>query len=405
MSWLDEVMDSTKELESPRSFFYWSGLASISAVLRDNVWQPRAGAKMLNVYPNIYVMLLAGSALKKGPPIGLAKALARQVNNTKIIVGRASVPAILKELSTSETRPGGHIVRGNCGFFAASEFSSSIVEDSAAFNILTDIYDRNYNEGDWKQLLKSDTFSLKSPTLTMLVATNDPHLKDFVKEKDVYGGFFGRMFVIREDKVSRLNSLMTDLENPPDEQKLGCYLKKLAELKGPFSSLSNTEAGKFYNEWYNDFYSMIAQQEIEDKTGTIGRFGDSVIKVAMLLSLSERPELSITLSAMQEAVRQCEKFVEGIRRAMVGRGSNNANFTEQKALIINELLQRENHIVSRAVLLKKYWMHLNADELDNIIRTFDDAGMVKPRTMGGTMVYEMPKEIAEKLIERIGNKK
>jgi len=395
MSWLDDLMYSTKEMESPRSFFYWSGLATISAVVKDNIWLSRG--KAYNLYPNIYVMLLAGSALKKGPPVGLAKNIVRLVNNTKVISGRSSIQGILGELGRAETNEKtGRVNAKSAAFIVASEFSSSLVEDPATFNCLTDLYDRQYNDGDWKSLLKSEQFSFKDPTITMLVATNDPHLRDFVKEKDIYGGFFGRMFVIKEEQVSRLNSLVNDLENPPLPAKHAEYLKGVSTLKGEFATLSGTAAGKFYNEWYESFYSMVRKQRIDDKTGTIGRFGDSVLKVAMLLSLSEKPELVISMTAMEEAIKVCEKFVEGVRRATSGINGK-AQYAQQKALIVEELMSRPDHRISREILLRKFWMQVNSDELDIIMRSFDEAGLVKPHTMGSVLMYEMSETVYQKL--------
>ena len=402
MTWLEELMDCTKELESPRSFWYWSGLATISAILKDSVWISRGGA--FDFYPNIYVMLLAGSALKKGLPIGISKRIVKEVNNTKLIIGRSSIQGIMKKLSSAQTSPGGKINTKSCGFIVASEFSSSLVEDPAAFNLLTDLYDRQFNPGDYESLLKSEVFQLRDPTLSMLIATNDPHLKEFVKTKDIYGGFFGRMFVIREEHVSRLNSLVDDLVNPPDPIKLAGYLKELAKLQGPFKSLSGTPQGKKYNLWYTDFYKTVEKQKIEDNTGTIGRFGDSVLKVAMLLSLSEKPELEITEKAMDEAIEVCEKLITGVRKATMGH-EGRAQFVEQKSIIIAELLEREDHRISRTQLMKKYWMQFNSDELDIIMRSFDDAGMIHPHQYGGTLVYEMPESVVEDMIARMRGKK
>ncbi len=402
MTWLETLMASTSEMESPRSFWYWSGLSSVSAILKDSVWLSRGGAYKL--YPNIYVMLLAGSAMKKGPPVGLAKEIVKLVGNTKVIVGRSSIQGILRELGTLTSEPGGKVQKKSSGFIVASEFSSSLVEDPAAFNILTDLYDRHYNIGEWKSLLKSESFSLRDPTVSMLVATNDPHLRDFVKEKDIYGGFFGRMFIIKEEQVSRLNSLVDDLVNPPMPNFLAEYLRELAKLNGPFESISKTIPGILYDEWYNDFYSMVRKQGIEDKTGTIGRFGDSVLKVAMLLSLSERPELSITKSAMEEAIGTCEKLISGVRKATDFRGGMN-QYAEQKAIIIQELLDRNPPKIARAALLKKYWMHFNADELDIIMRSFDEAGMIKPHAEGNVCMYEMPHHVHEGLINHLKGKR
>jgi hypothetical protein len=402
LTWIEQLMATTKEMESPTSFWYWSALASISAVMKDSVWLSRGGAYKL--YPNIYVMLLAGSAMKKGPPIGLAKEIVKLVGNTKVIVGRSSIQGILKELGTIQSSPNGKVDKKSAGFIVASEFSSSLVEDPAAFNCLTDLYDRHYNIGEWKSLLKSESFSLRDPTVSMLVATNDPHLRDFVKEKDIYGGFFGRMFIIKEEQVSRLNSLVDDLENPPVPTFLAEYLKILAKLNGPFASISKTVPGILYDEWYNDFYSTVRKQAIEDKTGTIGRFGDSVLKVAMLLSLSERPELSITKRAMEEAIGICEKLISGVRKATDFRGGM-AQYADQKALIMQELLNRPERKIARAALLKKYWMHFNSDELDIIMRSFDESGTIKPHSEGNNFIYEMPEHVWTGLHNHLKGKK
>jgi len=187
MTWIEEVLAQHEELESPSAFWYWSGLCIISAIMKDNVWLDKFA---YNLYPNIYVMLHADSGLKKGPPVGLAKKLVRRVNNTRILSGRSSIQGILKELGTFTSTPGGGIrSKSSTGFIVASEFTSSLVADPAAMTILTDLYDRQYNEGEWRSLLKMETFELKDPTISLLVATNEAHFNDFVEAKDIHGGF------------------------------------------------------------------------------------------------------------------------------------------------------------------------------------------------------------------------
>src|SRR5690606_28300861 len=119
--------------------------AAISAVIKDNVWLDRA--KVFKTYGNIYVMLHADSGLKKGPPVSMAKQLVKQVNNTRIITGRSSIQGILKEMGSAQTQPGGKVLTKSVVFVCSSELSSSIVEDKVATKILTDLYDRQYNEG------------------------------------------------------------------------------------------------------------------------------------------------------------------------------------------------------------------------------------------------------------------
>ena len=145
MDWLQDLVNQHRELESPRSFWYWSAIAAISAVMKDQVWLDR---QIYNLYPNIYVMLHAESGMKKGPPISMAKQLVRPVNTTRIIGGRSSIQGILKEMGTAYTQPGGKVQTKSVAFIASSELSSSIVDDKVATKILTDLYDRQYNVGE-----------------------------------------------------------------------------------------------------------------------------------------------------------------------------------------------------------------------------------------------------------------
>jgi hypothetical protein len=421
MTWLNELIEQHSELESPKSFWYWSGLCAISAVVKDNVWLDCGGAWPL--YPNIYVMLYADSGLRKGAPIALVKNLVKRVNNTRVISGRSSIQGILRKLSTSQTAPGQKIMNRSCGFIVSSEFSSSLVNDPAAMTILTDLYDRHWNEEEWESLLKMEEFKLKDPTISLLTGINEAHFDDFIEAKDVHGGFIGRTFLIAESKVSRLNPLMAPLRHKPDKEKLAEYLKKLSTVTGEFEPTGTleesgkypieritedgskwfNEVGVLYHDWYMTLYGTIEAHRIEDKTGTIQRIGDSVKKVAMLLSLSAEPNLIISLLQMQEAIIVCEKLIGNVRKTTHGKKGMSPN-KNQKALIINELLDRGTHKVTRAILLKKYWMNFDADSLDQIMVGFDAAGIIKMRSEGNQVVYEMPERQVQEIRDFLAGK-
>lgn len=385
MSWLLELVEQHKELESPTSFWWWSAITAVSAVVKDNVWITR---QIFNQYPNIYVMLYADSGLKKGPPINMAKKLVRMVNNTRIISGRSSIQGIMKEMGTAYTAPGGIVFSKATAFICSSELSASIVEDKAALDILTDLYDRSYNEDEYRSLLKMEQFSLKDATITLLGGINEAHAEALFVKKDLQGGYFARTFIIHESKRANINSLVYDLTNPPNYVASGNYLKELAKLKGPFLPLSQCAAGKLYNDWYMDFINNIETQKIKDPTGTLNRFGDSVIKVAMLISLATKPELVIEEAAMIEAINKCEQLIGNARKATMGSGRS--QWTQQKALVIEELITRDNHMISRVQLNRKYWMHAQSTEWDEIIVSLEAAGIVTIETAGNQVIYKMP---------------
>ncbi len=145
-------------------------------------------------------------------------------------------------------------------------------------------------------------------------------------------------------------------------------------------------------------------QEIKDDTGTMNRFGDSVLKVAMLLSLARSPELYIDEQSMQLAIEYCEKLIGNVRSMTHGKkGLSEAK--NIKSLIIAEFLARESHQISRAMLLKQMWSHYKeATELDDIMQSFDQAGMIKTQTIGNQIIFIMPDSQVVELKRRFSGK-
>src|SRR3989338_2006700 len=152
MSFIDSIVDQHKEYESPISFWYWSALASVSAVLKDNVFIDRYIYKL---YPNIYVMLHADSGIKKGPPISMARKLTK--NLAHCYVGRSSIQGILKDMGSTQSMPGGRFLDKTKAFICSSELTSSIVDDAKCY------YDKWYHEFS----NSVDKHEIKDPTGTL----------------------------------------------------------------------------------------------------------------------------------------------------------------------------------------------------------------------------------------------
>ena len=411
MNWVQQVVDLHSELESPESFWRWAAITSISAVMKDSVWLDQ---QIFNIYPNIYTMFHADSGLKKGPPVNMAKKLVNLVKNTRVITGRGSIQGILKELGTAFTQPGGKIQAKSVAFICSSELSSSIVEDKVATKILTDLYDRIYNDGEWRSLLKQETFTLKDPTVTMLTATNEAMSDDFFTKSAIQGGYFARTFIIYEKDSSKVNSLIYPLEDKINYTGVADYLKEVAKLAGPFQPLASNdkcdeyrykkvkkgkrgnrdvyfnETGMIFDDWYEQFTEIKKQMETKDTTGTMNRFDASVLKVAMLLSLAHEPKLVITPPAMLEAIAECEKLLGNARKTTLGKQGISQSAL-LKTYIIMELLNREPHSISRVMLMKKMWQHYSTPaELDDLMNAFDASGMIKTASVGNQIIYTMP---------------
>jgi hypothetical protein len=358
-AWITQLLKATEASESPRKYWYWSGLAAISAVVNNQVYLDKF---LYKLYPNIYVLLVGKSGIRKGPPVAMAKHLVQLVDNTRVIAGRITIQSAITKLKSAVTKPDGKapITDAIAGLFS-SEFASFIVEDPAALTILTDLYDGHYNT-TWENSTKGGgDEKLKNPCITLLGASNEVHFRDAVPDNALGGGFVARTFIIHADKKSGVNSLTERPEHIADVNELAKHLFKLSKLKGQF--IWSREGKELYDEWYRRF----SEGEYSDTTGTIDRLHDHILKAAMLISLSRDVDLHLTLGDIKEAIMACQDFVPGARKvAMTSGGKSSA--APGTAIFIRELLGRKEHKygMSRIAMGQKHWQYFDMFELDKI---------------------------------------
>ena len=385
--WLDKLTSMTVELEAPQSYFFWSGLATISAIVKDRVFLNRG--KAFNLYPNIYVLLHGDSGLRKGLPTSTARKIADNVGNTRVMWGRTSIQALITELATVQSRPGGRNIMDSAGFAISSEFSSSIINDPMAVKILTELYDRNYQEGKWINRLKTTgNETLKSPTLTILGGTNDEQLADVITKRDIYGGFIGRTFIIREREVNTLNSLMFKPEIILDADELSEYPMKLADVSGEFDLSEDLK--KEIDVWYKHY---MRDKGIVDNTGTKMRMLDSILKVSMLISLCRDTTLQIDKEDWNLAKEKCLPLIYSARRTTMAEGESPLH--EQKKKVLEAMLSAPKFKADRENVLARNYAHFDTHELNRIIETFVEGKLVEVVNEAGKTFFQA----TEKLID------
>lgn len=381
MSFIKKIMDATvNDAEAPPAYFYWSALAAISAVLKNNVVLDKYRYKL---HPNIYVMLIGGSGMRKGDPVGMAKKLVSAVDNTRVIAGRGSIQGIISRLANAYTNKAGTIIKDSTGFLVAGEFASFIIQDPAALTILTDLYDSHYHEGEYAISLKSAPEKLNNICITMLAASNEIHFRDAVPKNAVGGGFIARTALVVADKVGKVNSLV----NPPTQDfplaDLVSYLKDVAKLQGNFTW--SDRGKKLYDRWYQDFMAMSSGRN--DSTGTLNRIHDQVLKVAMLISVSNKLDLVLEENDIQEALDVCVNCVVGVKKVTMGVGKS--TMAPQTATVLDFLLKQTDNKATRQKILQKFWGELDSYDLDRIAESLMQAGALNAIKNGKHMIYQL----------------
>jgi hypothetical protein len=392
-SWLDLLVNSTSELESPRRFYYWAGIAAISAIVKKNVWLNKFSYKL---YPNVYVLLVsARTGLRKGQPVSDIKGIVERVNNTRIISGRNSVQGVIKDLSSQLTiiKPGEPplICSDAQAFLCAPELDSFMVKDEQGLSILTDLYNTHENKDEWKNTLKSSPVeSLKNPCITFLAASNEALLEGLIRDKDIEGGFIARTMIVHESRKQGSNSLMFRPSKLLPIEDLANDLKRLKGVKGEFTIPHEVRVA--HDQWYTE---MSKGNYSEDKTGTMERIQDHILKTAMSISLSKSNDLIISQETMDEATDSCMECVVGTRKTTMGVGRSDS--AEAAGRVMKVLISAENYKVERSKLLRLLKNDVNVLMLNTVLDDMGDNGkcILETKRHDGKLYYKLKDDVAE----------
>lgn len=352
-----------------------------------------------NLYPNIFVLLMADSAIsRKAKPIKMVEEFINRVNNTKVISGRSSVQAILDELHKGETdKETGKIKAGGSAIFIAPELSAGVVADPQAVSIITDIYD--YHEAYPSRLRGSGTFIIKKVCFSMLAASNKALLTDVYDSRAVHGGLLGRTFLVIPNEFRPANSLFEtqkgDVEREVTKNKLYDVLLAISKLSGPFLFCQDAKAE--YDSWYKPFRE--SYKDRPDKSGIAGRIHTGIMKLSMILAVNNDQALVVRKEHVEESITECMSLMPNYTQLIVGTGkSDNA---EIGMIVLNDIYSAPDQILSRKKILQRHWSVFNDEQLDRLIATLVGGGLVKDVFEDDGVSYR----ITEKCIDMLFSKK
>jgi hypothetical protein len=380
MSWLNQIMESSAEVESPKQWIWWSAISAIAAVSGSNVFLDKHYYKLS---PNLFVMLLGKSGLGKGWPIWLAKELVTVVDTTRVISGRNSIQAVVKELGTITTRNGKPAIPDSRGFLVSGEFVNFVIQDPHSLSILTELYDTHYSK-EWKNTLKgSGIDTLKNVCLTMLGASSPPHFREVVHAKDIEGGFLGRTLMVYEETRGFINPLLEKPKALFDPLASAEYLVEVSKIKGEFKYSEG--AKKVYSSWYYDLRS----KDTADKTGTVQRVHNHVEKTAMCLALARDLTMEIQPQDIDKAIEVCTTLLTHVDKVMQGSGGK-SEIAQEQAMVLQLLIKAPpEYELTRQKVLQKLFGDVDSFVLNRVIETLTEAKAVTATTRGGHIYYKL----------------
>jgi len=390
-NWIDSVMSDLEHIETPRSWIWWSLCSSISAAMGNN-YNLKALKGALDIRANLYVILLGESGLGKEFPISLSTEIVEAADVTRLIAGRSSIQAIVKELSTARTRKNGKPpFTDSRGFIVNGELSTAVISDPDSLTTLTDLYDRKET---WTNLLKGEgAEKLVRPYITCLFGSSPAHFYDKIPQANIEGGYIGRNLIVQEERRYKDTDLL-DSSNPEVDTTQGLPIKDYAKHLDNINKKSgrilyDSDTQSIFNEWRRGWRS----KELHDKTGFNNRVPVHALKVSMCLCMADYDsELIIRPRHMEEAIERVVPLAYVAGKTMEGKGIDPLSAATKK--LLDFLIQAPDNTLRRKQLLVKGYGDFDSATCDKILENLQEIKWIKKTRISHGRDWDMEIELA-----------
>lgn len=394
--WIQEYLKYTNHTEAPKTFHYWTAVATISGALRRRVWINMGHFKW---FPNFFIFFIAPAGIvSKSTTVDIGMDLLTELDYIHIGPAVASWQALVKELGEcrEEAATGdGSFQPMSAMTIVASELGTFLdPRNQDMVNVLVSLWDGK--TGAWKKITKVDGEELIiNPWISIIGCATPSWIAENFTEYFAGGGFASRtVFVYEEVKE---NYIAYPFRKMPDEAVMEKWgnsltqdLERISNLYGKFTITE--EALDWGEKWYHEhFNSPHENLQSERFQGYLARKQTHIHKLAMVLSASRRDDLIIDLSEIEEAYERVTALEYDMPKIY---GVSNREAEMSLAADIFMKLSEKGKIGKQA-LYRQFLHIMSYDTYERLLRSLINSGKVAQYQTGNTMMLRIEKEEKE----------
>lgn len=351
--------------------------------MKRHVWFDKASYKL---YPNTYVVLVGHPGIGKGTAINPAIALLKDAGTINIISDRVTIEYILEKLAkgfpAQQILPGGGVAFTNDAtcLISAPELQVFASASQATLAILTDLWDNKEHPWDYGTKTQGK-YLLNKPTINLLGGTTPEWLVSAIPQSAVSGGFTRRVnFVYAKEKSQKI--AWPSINHSSVYQNLIDDLRYISTLTGEIKF--DAQAAKVYEKYYMSTECDITEWDDEATAAYKTTKAIHSIKLAMCLSVAEGDTLRITERHFQDAIKATTEVESTISLVFRAVGESDLAVASDRVLRFIEV----KGLASRSDILRANWRHISNNDLDVILATLMQAGIINEVTQAHKILYE-----------------
>lgn len=370
LPFLTQYLRYTGVSVAPTVFHLWAGLATMAATVADRVW---VESHSEHLAPNLYVFLIGPSGIGKGVATNAALRLLTEAGTARIYNGMLTAQHLCDLLGGRANKHLDPKV-----LLVTEELSLSVGDKVLADRLLrltTKLYECTpfeFTEGTRTH----GSVAFRGHCINWLAGTTQEWLRDSVSRSAVEGGFFARVNpVVCNGPLARVARPFLDLTTFGE---LVARLQVLAGLAGPITL--DSEADDVYWEWYEQRPTP-TESVLEP---VWARVPVHVLKLAMLLSLSDGPDMVVR----ERHITQARLLAEESLRHLPGLIEYVALTPETDGRrLVRDAIRRAGAMWHSALVRRLMGQGLSAEDVRHHVETLVQGGLVEREPHGLKVKY------------------
>ena|SRR5215472_1970232 len=321
-NFLQNFLTYSEGCETPELYDLWSALATLSSVVSRRVWINQG---YYTIYPNLYIVLVGAPGGRKTTAMNMCKDMLREVATVPFAATCMTKEALCKYMSTQCTKH--HAVPGKPDqqkpytpiTLCLTELSHFLGTNQAhMIDFLTTIYDQEVYDAKTKN--KGDDI-IPGPYLTVLACTTPTNITRYLKEDVISGGFSRRaLFAFELDEGDPIAFPAVTPTAAKAWEECVKWAKALEKVVGEF--VWTPEATIWYKDWYEKLFHSLRNNTDFMTRGYYKSKHIQLLKVAMLVALSESLELKLTKMHLEVSLELLDKLEKNLSKVFEGMGRN-----------------------------------------------------------------------------------